>query len=76
MLELVNEIQTKSTPLTLFGTKVKKKNAPKCIREHMKTNLVSGSNRIKDHSDEYKTIVSEFDSLISKFKTDGTNLLK
>ena len=82
MLELVTEIQTKSTPLALFGTKVKKKNGeevdyiPKCIREIMKTNPVSGSNRIKDHSDEYKTIVSQFDSLISLFKTDGTNLLK
>ena len=52
MLDLVTEIQTKSTPLSLFGTTVKKPNgeeveyAPKCVRNHMK-NPVSCSNRIK-----------------------------
>lgn len=81
MLEIVTEIQTKSTPLSLFGTKVKKTNGeevdytPKCLRDHMKTNPVSGSNRIKEE-DGYKTIVSQFDDLIKKFSEDGTNLLK
>eukprot|EP00956_Cyclotella_meneghiniana_P002939 scaffold3508_cov56-Cyclotella_meneghiniana.AAC.3 len=41
----------------------------------MKTNPVSGSNRIKEE-DGYKTIVSQFDDLIKKFSEDGTNLLK
>ena len=81
MLEIVTEIQTKSTPLSLFGTKVKKKNGeevdytPKCLRDHMKTNHVTGSNRIKEE-DKYKTIVSKFDDLIKKFSEDGSNLLK
>ena len=81
MLEIVTEIQTKSTPLSLFGTKVKKKNGeevdytPKCLRDHMKTNPVTGSNRIKEE-DKYKTIVSKFDDLIKKFSEDGSNLLK
>eukprot|EP00956_Cyclotella_meneghiniana_P022906 scaffold43841_cov43-Cyclotella_meneghiniana.AAC.1 len=81
MLEIVTIIQTKSTPLSLFGTKVKKTNGeevdytPKCLRDHMKTNPVSGSNCIKEE-DGYKTIVSQFDDLIKKFSEDGTNLLK
>eukprot|EP00956_Cyclotella_meneghiniana_P012857 scaffold18308_cov44-Cyclotella_meneghiniana.AAC.1 len=81
MLEIVTEIQTKSTPLSLFGTKVKKKNGeevdytPKCLRDHMKTNPVTGSNRINEE-DKYKTIVSKFDDLIKKFSEDGSNLLK
>ena len=80
MLDLVTEIQTKSTPLSLFGTTVKKPNgeeveyAPKCCRNHMK-NPVSGSNRIKE-LDNYKSIVSNFDELIKQFSKDATDLLK
>ena len=61
MLELVRKIQTKLTPLALFGTKVKKKNeeevdyAPKRVRNHLKTNLVSGSNPIKDFTAAHRT---------------------
>lgn len=81
MLALVTEIQTKTTPLLRFGTRVKKSNgeevdyAPKVCRDHMKENPVSGSNRIKE-LDEYKSIVSAFDELILKFQKDGTDLLK
>eukprot|EP00956_Cyclotella_meneghiniana_P029471 scaffold71398_cov41-Cyclotella_meneghiniana.AAC.5 len=80
MLDLVTEIQTKTTSLSLFGTMVKKPNgeeveyAPKCCRNHMK-NPVSGSNRIKE-LDNYKSIVSNFDELIKQFSKDASNLLK
>lgn len=79
MLDLVQEIVLKSTPLSRFGTTVKKKNGtdelytPGCIRQLK--NPITGSTRIKE-SDEFKSIVSDFDEALKKFKDSGRALLE
>ena len=78
MLNLYSEISVKLTPLSRFDTKIKLKDgtevlfAPSCCRLE---NPVTGSRLIKD-SDEFKQIVSDYDELIKKFRSDSTNLMK
>ena len=78
MLALVKEIDTKSTSLEPFGKMITLKDgkevmyAPTCSRDQK--NPVSGSNRIKE-SDEYKSIVSEYDELLADFTKNSTNLI-
>jgi hypothetical protein len=78
MLNLYTEISVKLTPLSRFDTKIKLKDgtevlfAPSCCRLE---NPVTGSRLIKD-SDEFKQIVSDYDELIKKFRSDSTNLMK
>jgi hypothetical protein len=80
MLDLFCEIQLKSTPLSLFGTMIRNKETgeesqytPGCCRKVK--NPLTGSHRIKD-SDEFKSIVSEYDELLKMYRETGTNLLQ
>ena len=79
MLELYLEIGEKSTPLSRFGTTITKKNGqeslytPGCIREIK--NPCTGSRRIKE-SDEFKSIVSDYDEALKTFQDTGRDLLQ
>ena len=79
MLDLFQEILDRETPLSSFGTKLTLSSGeeveytPGCLLGYK--NPCTGSNRTKD-LDEFKTVVSEFDELLAKYKKDGTNLLK
>ena len=78
MLELTLEIMQRTTAVQRFETQVTNPKtkaqepfAPSCCRLK---NPMSAS-RLLQGEDAYKTIVSDYDELIAKFKTDARNLL-
>jgi myosin heavy subunit len=78
MLDLVLDIDLKSTPLARFGSMITKKDgeqvlyAPSCCRND---NPVTGSQLIKE-TDEYKTIVTDYDAILKTYREAATALLK
>ena len=79
MLDLYREISLKSKPLAHFDLKFKKKDGeeerylPGCVRKL--ANPTTGTHRIRD-LDAFKTIVSNYENVLKKYKDDATNLLK
>ena len=79
MLDLYREISLKSKPLAHFDLKFKKKDGeeerylPGCVRKL--ANPTTGTHRIRD-LDTFKTIVSNYENVLKKYKDDATNLLK
>ena len=79
MLDLYREISLKSMPLAHFDLKFKKKNGeeeqylPGCVRKL--ANPTTGTYRIRE-LDAFKTIVSDYEDVLKKYKEDATNLLK
>jgi hypothetical protein len=79
MLDLYREISLKSIPLAHFDLKFKKKDGeeeqylPGCVRKL--TNPTTGTYRIRE-LDAFKTIVSDYEDVLKKYKEDATNLLK
>ena len=78
MLDLVLDIDLKSTPLARFGSMITKKDgeqvlyAPSCCRND---NPVTGSQLIKE-TNEYKTIVTDYDAILKTYHEAATALLK
>ena len=79
MLDLRLEIAERSTSLARFDLKIKDKDtgkedlfAPSCCRLK---NPVTGSQVVKD-SEEYKTIVADYQKIQEKYKEDARTLLK
>jgi hypothetical protein len=66
-------------PLGHFDLKFKKSSGeeeqylPGCVRKL--ANPTTGTYRIKE-SDEFKSIVSDYEDVLKKYKEDATNLLK
>ena len=79
MLNLYREISLKLIPLNHFDLKFKKPNGeeeqylPGCVRKL--ANPTTATYRIKE-LDEFKTIVSDYEDVLKKYKEDATNLLK
>jgi hypothetical protein len=79
MLNLYREISLKLIPLNHFDLKFKKPNGeeeqylPGCVRKL--ANPTTATYRIKE-LDEFKTIVSDYEDVLTKYKEDATNLLK